>query len=123
MRALTVSCGPPDCLQSPQPFLNRKSGSPAPTVADVGKRFSDADLIACAHHLEGRAAIRQDRSSATRELQVLRLVAAGKTSKAIATLLSLSERTNRQARGQHPREARRALHAAATVYAYRYELL
>jgi DNA-binding CsgD family transcriptional regulator len=59
----------------------------------------------------------------TRELQVLRLVAAGKTNKTIATVLSLSERTIDRHVGNILAKLDVPSRAAATAYAYRYKLL
>jgi DNA-binding NarL/FixJ family response regulator len=58
-----------------------------------------------------------------RELQVLRLVAAGKTNKAIATELSLSERTIDRHVGNILTKLDVPSRAAAAAHAYRYQLL
>jgi len=58
----------------------------------------------------------------TRELQVLRLVAAGKTNKAIATELSLSERTIDRHVGNILTKLDVPSRAGAAAYAYRYKL-
>jgi ATP/maltotriose-dependent transcriptional regulator MalT len=59
----------------------------------------------------------------TRELQVLRLVAAGKTNKAIATELSLSERTIDRHVGNILTKLDVPSRAGAAAHAYRYKLL
>jgi ATP/maltotriose-dependent transcriptional regulator MalT len=59
----------------------------------------------------------------SRELQVLRLVAAGKTNKAIATELSLSERTIDRHVGNILTKLDVPSRAGAAAHAYRYKLL
>jgi DNA-binding CsgD family transcriptional regulator len=59
----------------------------------------------------------------TRELQVLRLVSTGKTNKAIAKVLSLSERTIDRHVGNILTKLDVPSRAAATAYAYRHKLL
>jgi DNA-binding CsgD family transcriptional regulator len=58
-----------------------------------------------------------------RELQVLRLITAGKTNKAIATELSLSERTIDRHVSNILRKLNVPSRAAATAYAYNHKLL
>jgi len=59
----------------------------------------------------------------SRELQVLRLVAAGKTNKVIASALSLSERTIDRHVGNILTKLDVSSRAAATAYAFRHKLL
>ena len=59
----------------------------------------------------------------SRELQVLRLVAAGKTNKAIATELSLSERTIDRHVSNILTKLDVTSRTAAAAHAYRYRLL
>jgi DNA-binding CsgD family transcriptional regulator len=63
------------------------------------------------------------RGLTTRELQVLRLVAAGKTNKAIARELHLSERTVDRHLSNIFGKLEVASRAAATAYAYRHQLM
>ena len=58
-----------------------------------------------------------------RELQVLRLVAAGKTNKAIARELDLSERTVDRHLSNIFGKLEVSSRAAATAYAYRHQLM
>jgi DNA-binding CsgD family transcriptional regulator len=73
--------------------------------------------------LENREAPTQRQPLTTRELQVLRLVATGKTNKAIAKMLSLSERTIDRHVGNILTKLDVPSRSAATAYAYRYKLL
>jgi DNA-binding NarL/FixJ family response regulator len=67
---------------------------------------------------------RRDRVQLTaRELQVLRLVADGKTNKVIARELSLSERTVDRHVGNILTKLDVPSRAGAAAYAYRYKLL
>jgi ATP/maltotriose-dependent transcriptional regulator MalT len=72
---------------------------------------------------ENREAPAHRRQLTARELQVLRLVAAGETNKAIATVLSLSERTIDRHVGNILTKLDVPSRAAAAAYAYRYKLL
>jgi DNA-binding CsgD family transcriptional regulator len=73
--------------------------------------------------LENRQASTHRAPLTTRELQVLRLVAAGKTNKAIATELSLSGRTIDRHVGNILTKLDVPSRAGATAFAYRYKLL
>jgi ATP/maltotriose-dependent transcriptional regulator MalT len=72
---------------------------------------------------ESRASSPQRWHLTPRELQVLRQVAAGKTNRAIATDLSLSERTIDRHVGNLLTKLDVPSRAAAAAYAYRYKLL
>jgi len=72
---------------------------------------------------ENREASTHRSSLTTRELQVLRLVGAGKTNKAIATELSLSERTIDRHVSNILTKLDVPSRAGAAAYAYRYKLL
>jgi DNA-binding CsgD family transcriptional regulator len=69
------------------------------------------------------AASRDTHGLTTRELEVLRLVAAGETNKAIAAELVLSERTVDRHVSNIFSKLRVSSRAAATAYAYEHELL
>ena len=71
---------------------------------------------------EGRPVTTHRQHLTSRELQVLRLVAAGKTNKAIATELSLSERTIDRHVGNILTKLEVPSRAAAAAHAYRYKL-
>jgi DNA-binding NarL/FixJ family response regulator len=73
--------------------------------------------------LENRGAPAPRQQLTSRELEVLRLVATGKTNKAIAKVLSLSERTIDRHVGNILTKLDVPSRAAATAYAYRYKIL
>ncbi|MDX6630751.1 MAG: hypothetical protein QOH00_2997, partial [Gaiellales bacterium] len=69
------------------------------------------------------APVGQTHGLSPRELQVLRLVAAGETNKAIATALVVSERTVDRHVSNIFAKLRVASRAAATAYAYEHQLV
>jgi DNA-binding NarL/FixJ family response regulator len=106
----------------------RSLGDDEASDLELGAARAVFERLGAAHDVARLDALRKrstfDRAPLTRrELQVLRLVAAGKTNRAIATELSLSERTI----DRHVSNVFRKLHvpsrAAATAYAYGHKLL
>ena len=93
------------------------STRPAPCSSELG---AAPDLAA--DRRSGSAARRRPRADA-RELQVLRLVAAGKTNKAIAAELVLSERTVDRHVSNIFAKLDVSSRAAATAYAYEHHLV
>ena len=70
-----------------------------------------------------RAAAAPSHGLTARELQVLRLVAAGKTNKAVARALSLSEKTVDRHVSNIFTKLDVSSRAAATAYAFRHHLI
>ncbi len=64
----------------------------ATLAADIGERFADADLIACARHLQGRALIREQRVERGLELldEVMVAASAGELSPIVTGLIYCS---------------------------------
>jgi DNA-binding NarL/FixJ family response regulator len=87
------------------------------------ERLGAAPDLARLHALGERVASVRPHALTARELQVLRQVAAGRTNKAIATELSLSERTIDRHVSNILRKLDVPSRAAATAYAYGHELL
>jgi DNA-binding CsgD family transcriptional regulator len=85
-------------------------------ISAPGARGAASGLARLGALINGATAARPHGMSA-RELQVLRLVAAGKTSKTIAAELFLSEKPIDAARQQHLQQARRPSRAVATTCA------
>ena len=91
---------------------------------EVFERLGAApDLAALARRRRARAAARCPRGLSPRELEVLRLVASGKTNKAIAKQLCLSEKTIDRHVSNIFVKANVASRAAATAFAYQHGLV
>jgi DNA-binding CsgD family transcriptional regulator len=90
---------------------------------EVFARLGAAPDLVRVDALIGRAASRQAHGLTPRELQVLRLVAAGKTNKAIAAKLVLSERTVDRHVSNIFTKVGVSSRAAATAYAYEHRVL
>ena len=89
----------------------------------VFERLGAAPALAHLDALGKSAASTQRHGLTGRELQVLRLIAAGKTNKAIATELFLSERTIDRHVSSIFSKLNVPSRAAATAYAYDHKLL
>ena len=89
----------------------------------VFQQLGAAPDLARVEALSGRAAARAAGGLTERELQVLRLVAAGETNKAIAADLFLSERTVDRHMSNIFTKLGVSSRAAATAYAYQHHLL
>ena len=94
----------------------------ARTVFDELGAAPDLARIDCARR-DARPARRAQRPLTPRELEVLRLVAAGKTNKAIAGELSLSEKTVDRHVSNIFVKLDVPSRAAATAYAYEHKLI
>jgi len=90
---------------------------------DVFSELSAAPDVARIDALSGGAAAAGTHGLTPRELQVLRLVAAGQTNKAIAAALVLSERTVDRHVSNIFSKLGTSSRSAATAYAYRHELV
>ncbi len=86
-------------------------------------RLGAAPDLARLESLAGRGAPGEDHGLTQRELEVLRMVAAGKTNKAIAAELVLSERTVERHVGNIFAKLGLSSRAAATAYAYEHQLV
>jgi DNA-binding CsgD family transcriptional regulator len=89
----------------------------------VFEQVGAAPDLARVHSLVPLAPVGQTHGLSPRELQVLRLVAAGETNKAIATALVVSERTVDRHVSNIFAKLRVASRAAATAYAYEHQLV
>lgn len=89
----------------------------------VFERLGAAPDLARVESLDADDSGRRPRGLTPRELEVLRLIAAGKTNKAVAAELSLSERTIDRHLSNIFAKLDVSSRAAATAYAYRHDLL
>jgi DNA-binding CsgD family transcriptional regulator/tetratricopeptide (TPR) repeat protein len=90
---------------------------------DVFARLGAAPDIASIDAQAGRAGSRQPHGLTARELEVLRLVAAGQTNKSIAAELVLSERTVERHVSNIFAKLAVSSRAAATAFAYEHKIL
>ena len=79
--------------------------------------------LARMRELSGRADTKPEGGLTAREVEVLRLVASGKTNRAIAEKLVISEKTVARHVSNIFTKLRLAFRSAATAYAYEHELV